>query len=51
MPTTAKTIRAIDRLRKAANLEPTKKKLHYLMEQYLKCDNTLTLAEKEEHRE
>ena len=27
MPTTAKTIRAIDRLRKAANLEPTKKKV------------------------
>ena len=32
-----KTMRAIDRLRKAANLEATKKKLPYLMELYLKC--------------
>ena len=48
MPTTAKTIRAIDRLRKAANLEPTKKKVTL-------SDGTtfemwvapLTLAEKE----
>ena len=48
MPTTAKTLRAIDRLRKAANLEPTRKKVTL-------SDGTtfemwvapLTLAEKE----